>query len=612
MLDEEEILKELKALKEVIERLENEVRQQKEEIRVLKEGKREEIVQPPEPIPYKEISKREIPERPEIKEEKLISPLAPPIKPTVSLEESIGTKWLPRLGMVALLFGIGFFLKYAFDNQWIGETGRIILGLIGGVLLLFGGEYFEDKKFHTYSRIFTGGGLASLYLSLWAASRLYFLVPTTPAFVLTCLITVAAGFFAVRYNSLVVACYTLIGGFLTPALVGSIGSAKTSDLLFILTYYTILNLGILGLAFFKKWRVLNFAGFICTAIAYSSLYFSQLQSESLSLSFSYLTLYFLIFAFVAFIYNILYKKPTLSEDIYLTLFNTLFFYGFSYFLLKPDFGNFLGLFTFCLAIFYLILAYLAFSYNPNDKYLVLIFLGICAVLVATGLALQLKQYWVTILWTLEALALIWIGFKLKDYPNQAYPTRFFGLILLIPPLIRLFAFDSCISLAEFMPVFNKRVFVFLVYLATLGIVAKLYSGHKEEISDDEKNIVPICTGLSNFLIIYLMSREIWDYFGAKMKHGYKSDLENQRNTWLSIAWALYSCLLIAIGITKKYKLVRVIALILFGITIFKVFFIDLSYLTGFARIMSFIILGFLLLGAGFVYNKYKDKIREFI
>ena len=612
MPNEEEILKELKALREEIEKLKRELEKQRDQIRVLRG---EEI--PPEPIPYEEI----------IKKEEII-----PEKPKEEIEVSIGAKWLPRLGMVALVFGIGFFLKYAFEHYWIGPTGRIILGLIGGILLLIAGEYLESKKYYLYSKIFTGGGLLTLYLSLWAAHRLYFMIGNVPTFALMCFVTIVAAFFALRYNSLVVAFYTLIGGFITPFLIGPTEFPKISDLIFILSYILILDLGILSLAFFKKWRVLNFGGFICTAITYFAIYFSQLKNYPLYLSFSFLTIYFLIFAFVAFIYNILRREFTRPEDIYLIFFNTFFYYGFSYYLLKPDYSNLLGLFTFSLSIFYLLLAYLSFDFNPKDKYIVLIFLGICAVFVATGISQQLKQYWVTILWTLEALVLVWIGFKVKDYPHQAYPTRILGLIFLIPPLIRLFIVDSRIPLADFTLVLNKRVLVFLIYIFALGLIMKLYSEHKKEISEDEKNVVPACMGLANFLLIYLMSREIIDYFGLKIEElrkisrTYKEyifleqrekfekikSLENQRNMWLSVTWALYSSVLIGIGFAKKYKLLRWIALILFGITISKVFFLDLSFLKGFPRILSFIILGLLLLGVGFIYNKYKEKIKEFI
>jgi uncharacterized membrane protein len=601
---EEEILKELG-------RLIGKVEQFEKRLEVIE---KQQAPQPAEPIPY-----REIPEHPPEIEEKIIPP---PEKKPIDIEEAMGT-WLPRIGMLALLFGVGFFLKYAFDHQWIGPTGRIILGLLGGISLLGAGEYFESKKYHSYARVFTGGGLAILYFSLYAARNLYQMIGVTPTFISMLFVTLAAGFFAVRYNSQIVAFYSIIGGFVTPFLIGAAGV----DRIGLLWYMAILNLGIFGLAFFKKWRILNFVAFAFTAIIYLATYERFHSVEPLSSSLGFLTFYFLIFAFAAFLYNIIYRFPALKEDIYLILGNAFYYYGFSYFLLKPDYENLLGLFTFGLAIFYLILAYLAFSRNPQDKFLPLVLLGTCVAFVTTGIWVQFEQYWITIFWTLEALVLLWVGFQIKDFAERAYSTRILALAIFILALLRLMFIDSRIPLGEFTPIFNERVFVFLPYIISLFLAAMLYSYYKEMISEPERKISTACIMVANFLIIYLLSVEIIDYFGLKIKelssgkdvyvpsrYSYeeKRTLLYQRNACLSISWAFYSIILIAIGIIKRYKPIRLMALILFGITTLKVFFMDLSYLQGFPRILSFIVLGLLLLGAGFLYNKYKDKIQEFI
>lgn len=598
---EEKILKEIETLKEEIGKLDKKIQRLEERISFLEKP---ELVQPSEPIPYKEA-----PEYLEIKKE-----IPPPEEKPFEIEEWAG-KWLPKIGMLALLFGVGFFLKYAFDHYWIGPTGRIILGLLGGVALLGAGEYFEEKKYNQYARIFTGGGFALLYFSLFAARNFYQMIEAFPTFVAMLFVTLMAGFFAVRYNSLIVAFYSIIGGFLTPFLIGSAGD----DRLGLLGYITILNLGILGLAFFKNWRILNFVAFVFTAITYLVTYGRFHLTEPLSVSLGFLTLYFLIFAFVAFLYNILSRLPTLKEDVYLILFNAFYYFSFSYFLLRPDYENLLGLFTFGLAVFYLILAYLAFLRNPQDKFLALVLLGTCVAFVTTGIAIQFEQYWITMFWTIEALVLLWIGFQIKDYPARAFATRILALAIFALAFIKLLFIDSRIVLAEFNPFFNKRVFIFLIYVIALFLAAKLYSYYKERISEDEKGISDVCIWVANFLIIYLMSVEIIDYFRAKIQqlprgnyYEERKPLVRQRDMWLSIVWAVYSFILIGIGIIKRYKPIRLVALILLGITIFKVFFVDLSYLTGFPRILSFIILGLILLAAGFFYEKYKDRILEFI
>ena len=129
---EEEILKELGRLIGKVEQLEKR----------LEIIEKQQISQPAEPIPYKEVPEHpsEI-GKPEMEEKIIPSPKKKP----VDIEEAMGT-WLPRIGMLALLFGVGFFLKYAFDNQWVGPTTRIILGLLGGVSLLGAGEYFEIRN----------------------------------------------------------------------------------------------------------------------------------------------------------------------------------------------------------------------------------------------------------------------------------------------------------------------------------------------------------------------------------------------------------------------------------------------------------------------------------
>lgn len=606
---EKEILKELGSLIGKVERLEKR----------LEIIEKQQISQPAEPIPYKEVSEHPLEAGKSEMEEKIISPQENKPK---DIEETMGT-WLPRVGMLALLFGAGFFLKYAFDHQWIGPTGRIILGFLGGISLLGAGEYFESKKYHSYARVFTGGGLAILYFSLFAARNFYQMIDVTPAFISMLFITLAAGFFAVRYNSQIVAFYSIIGGFLTPFLIGSAGT----DRIGLLWYMAILNLGILGLAFFKKWRPLNFAAFAFTATIYL-ITFGQFHSvESSFATFGFLTFYFLIFALAAFLYNILYRLPTFTEDIYLIIGNAFYYFGFSYFLLKPDYENLLGLFTFGLAAFYLILAYLAFSRNSQDKFLPLILLGVCVAFVTTGIWVQFAQYWITIFWTLEALVLLWVGFQIKDFAHRAYATRILALAIFVLALLKLMFIDSGISLSGFTPIFNERVFVFLPYVVSLFLAAMMYSYYKEVISEAERKISTVCIVVANFLIIYLISVEIIDYFGLKIKelssvkdayaptsYSYeaKRTLLYQRNALLSIVWAFYSIILIAIGIIKRYKPIRLMALMLFGITTLKVFFMDLSYLQGFPRILSFIVLGLLLLGAGFLYNKYKDKIKEFI
>ena len=101
-------------------------------------------------------------------------PLFPPFFRGLSIdwENVLGRNWFAIVGAIALTVGVGFFLKLSFDNQWIGETGRIILGIAVGLALLGAGE-FAERRYPLWAQPVTAGGIAVLYLSIYAGFALY-------------------------------------------------------------------------------------------------------------------------------------------------------------------------------------------------------------------------------------------------------------------------------------------------------------------------------------------------------------------------------------------------------------------------------------------------------
>ena len=79
---------------------------------------------------------------------------------------------------------------------------------------------------------------------------------------------------------------------------------------------------------------------------------------------------------------------------------------------------------------------------------------------------------------------------------------------------------------------------------------------------------------------------------------------------LSILWSVYSLLLVSLGIYKKKKYLRISALVLFGVTLAKLFLYDISNLSTISKTVVLIVLGLLLLTISFLYNKFKDDIGD--
>jgi uncharacterized membrane protein len=97
---------------------------------------------------------------------------APPMPPprALDLEQRIGARWATWVGIVAILVGVALFLKWAFDNAFLGPTARVALGLIAGLVMLGGGLLLHRRRDVRYlSEGLAGGGLGALYLSLFAA-----------------------------------------------------------------------------------------------------------------------------------------------------------------------------------------------------------------------------------------------------------------------------------------------------------------------------------------------------------------------------------------------------------------------------------------------------------
>lgn len=204
------------------------------------------------------------------------NPAATPVAPAEDLEERIGGRGLLYTGVFVLLLGVSFFLKYAFDNEWINETARIVIGAIAGLGLAAGGVRLATSGLATFGHALVGTGIAILYLVVYAALNFYDLIGRGTAFVLMVLITMAAGVVAHRRAAQSLAVIAVAGGFLTPALVGGNENAQLT----LFTYVEILVIATMLLALRHQWPGLNaisYAGTLLTVIVWAARFYTDAQ-----------------------------------------------------------------------------------------------------------------------------------------------------------------------------------------------------------------------------------------------------------------------------------------------------------------------------------------------
>ncbi len=178
------------------------------------------------------------------------------------IEAAIGGRLMLWVGTIVLVLGLAFFLKYAFDNQWINEPMRVGLGVAAGLAIAIVGHRFVGRGYRAYGQILTGGGLAVLYLSIYAGYAYYALFGPTTAFTLLVWVTVAAAWMADRQDAVGLALMGVGGGYLTPFLVGG----GTDQQIALFSYDALLAAGTLFLARRRDWPVLNVVSFVATWI----------------------------------------------------------------------------------------------------------------------------------------------------------------------------------------------------------------------------------------------------------------------------------------------------------------------------------------------------------
>ncbi|HEX2918671.1 MAG TPA: DUF2339 domain-containing protein, partial [Edaphobacter sp.] len=218
----------------------------------------------------------------------------PSPRPTGSLEHRLGAQVFNRVGIVALMIGVTWFLKLAVDNQWIGPVGRILVGLVAGAGVVLWSEQFRRKGFAVFSYSLKAVGTGALYLTVWAAQQLYHLLPPTAALAGMILVTAWNAYMAWAQDAELLAAYALAGGFATPLLL----SAGANHEIFLFSYLLAIDLATAMLIRKKPWDRL-LLGALCATSLYFVLWYVRFYVEG---AFAPTTIFVVLF-FAVFVSN---------------------------------------------------------------------------------------------------------------------------------------------------------------------------------------------------------------------------------------------------------------------------------------------------------------------
>ncbi|MFL6312251.1 MAG: DUF2339 domain-containing protein [Terriglobales bacterium] len=519
-----------------------------------------------------------------------------------SLEGTIGKLWLNRIGIVAILIGVAYFLKYAFDSGWIGPGGRVAIGLIAGIAVVVWSESFRRKGSAPFSYSLKAVGIGILYLSLWAASQYFHLVPASAAFVAMILVTASTITLALTQDAEILAVYAMIGGFSTPALV----STGENHEIILSSYVLLLDVAILAMVAFKPWRRIVWGAMLGTGVMYIGWAAQYYDSSERTVTVLFASAFFAVFALVPLFTPLTQSRWHRGMSITLMLLPLV--NGAAYFLALYAMYDrevvTLTWYALGLATVYLALSSQFKRRVDNEPDVVktvnLLHVAVAVAFITIAIPLKLDAHWITIGWLIESAVLLFVAVK-----SDAHFLRVFAGCTLALGVCRLLFFDNFHTETL---VFNARFATFLVAIAILaGIVA---AGERYG-SEREMPFVKLAGIALNLLALVALTSEANDYFNRQITAMYQHrnmyeparQLEIARDFSFSAIWIMYGAALMVTGFWKRSAFIRWQAMVLLAVTIGKVFLYDSRELQQVYRILSFIALGVLLMAISYAYHR---------
>lgn len=464
-------------------------------------------------------------------------------------EKFIGENLINKIGVFILIIGVGIGAKYAIDNELISPLTRIILGYFVGLGLL-GFALKLKPKFESFSAVLLSGSMAIMYFITFLAYSLYGLIPQSLTFVIMVLFTVFTVFSALKYNQQVIAIIGLVGAYSVPFLLSD-GSGKVMVLF---TYMSIINIGILVIAFKKYWRLLNIISFVATWVIFGSWYFTGFKPElHFEIALAFLFVFFTIF-YIAFLsYKLLKKENYEAKDVFSVLSNSFIFYGLGIGILSehPIASHYFGLFTLLNAIIHFIVSTIIYKKKLADKSLFYLIIGLVLTFITLAIPVQLNGKWVTLSWAFQGMLLFYLG-RSKNvllYEKLSYVVMFLALGSLLE--------DWSHYDAE-TPILNSQFLNSILFIIAFGAIIYFQRKFKKEEITPKNTLVSFMNHFipaAFVLVLYNAIRmEISNYWDIKINKNqtYFSDYYSYKDVWVLNFTLVYLSFLFLI-IEKKFK-----------------------------------------------------------
>ncbi len=468
-------------------------------------------------------------------------------KKKVDYEKYIGENLFGKIGILVLVVGMGLFVKYAIDKNWINEVFRTVLGfVVGGGLLVLSQRL--KNTYRTFSSLLAGGAFAIFYVTVAMAYHYYGLFSQTAAFVILVVLTVLMSLLSVVYNRRELAVIGLVGGFIAPFLVSN--GMGNYQVLF--TYLTILNVGMFGLSLYKKWGELPVIGFVATYVimlGYSLVADLDIAGNAQLIHLLlFSTLFYLIFLLpVVSVLRTDNKKANQPLMMIVVLNNFIYLYFALWYLHELHLPyNIKGAFTMFIALVNVCLAYAIRGKKSETGYLFTALVGMFLTFISISIPIQLEGSFITLLWATEMVVVLWLFIKFRQ-PVYAYFTQ---LLLFLTVVSFLMDVEDVLTDGFVQPLLWNGTFATGIFTGlAFGVFVWLMEREKVFFTQTSNlkyipfSVISLLMGCG---IVYLSF--IVDF--------YRNITDEPLSNCVCLAFTSFALLLLLIGLRKRFPMAR--------------------------------------------------------
>lgn len=420
---------------------------------------------------------------------------------------------LSKIGIVTLVLGIAFFVKYAIDKDWINEVGRVAIGLLTGGALI-GIAHKLRKKYDIFSALMVGGGISVLYITITLAFREYHLFGQTLAFAILIAITLFSVILSLVYDRKELALFSLLGGYASPLMI----STGEGNYVVLFSFLLILNSGMLILSMRKKWGIIGVVSFICTQLFYWAWVLDHFETQYIG-AMTFGVLFFAQFYLLALFDHLRSNRKISPFQVGVILVNNLSLFASSLYILRDTAMDIQGLITISMAVVNAIVMIALFRNVKVDKRLIYLIIAIVLSFVSLAVPVQLNGHVITMFWAAEIVILLWLWQKSGI---KVFHIGFLLISVLTLGSYLMDAFYIYFAVGEALPIIFNRIFITGLVVIAAFAISWFLLGKGKEYENGIVNTEKLKHGLISVIMVlsYIVpSLEIYCQFGHSTVEG---------------------------------------------------------------------------------------------